>query len=142
MPTRPGPPPASIAALLARLGRLLLAADLLAGPLGDVLPLVGGVVLLRLAGARVGRRAAVVLAGLGDAVALLLVLGVLRARALRQPQRDQPRDRRVQQLRPLVHGSPRALGDQSLMRYRCDTSCRNLSCESKLRHMRHPSRWR
>src|SRR6187549_3147185 len=63
-----------------------LAAHLLARALRHVLPFVGRVVLRGLAGARVARRAAVVLTGLGDAVALLhrggLVLrgvGVLRA---------------------------------------------------------------
>src|SRR5512147_2571438 len=59
------------------LGRLHLAADLLARALRDVLPLVGVVVGLR-AEPRAGvlARAAVVLAGLGDAVALLAVLGL------------------------------------------------------------------
>src|SRR5689334_4887259 len=56
-----------------------LAADLLAGALRHVLPVVRRVVLLGLARARVARGAAVVLPGLGDAVALLhglrLVLG-------------------------------------------------------------------
>src|SRR4051812_37932401 len=55
---------------------LLLAAQLVARALGHVLPLLGHVVLLRLAGAGVLRGAAVVLAGLGDAVALLLFAGL------------------------------------------------------------------
>src|SRR4029078_1355315 len=62
-----------------------LAADLLARAPGNVLPLVGGVVLRVLARARMARRAAVVLARLRDAVAffhrlrLVLGRGVLRA---------------------------------------------------------------
>src|SRR5688572_13573618 len=77
--------PARIAAalLLRRRGLLRLvgglAAQLGAGALGDVLPLVGGVVGLGLAGARMGASevGAVVLAGLGDAVALLLRGGLV-----------------------------------------------------------------
>src|SRR5258708_14516919 len=55
-----------------------LAAELFARSLGHVFPFVAGVVLGRLAGARVARRAAIVLAGFRDAVALLLGAGALR----------------------------------------------------------------
>src|SRR5450432_844999 len=78
-----------------------LAAGLLAASLGHVLPLVGRFVLRRLARARMARGAAVVLPGLGDPVALLLVaavLGVVRIRGLRESQRDEARDRRLHEL--------------------------------------------
>src|SRR5688572_11028171 len=87
------------------LGRLRLAAELLARALGDVLPLVGGIVLLRHARAGVRRGTAVVLSGLGDAVALLAILAVLRLARLREPERDQAGDGGLQQLVAVVHGS-------------------------------------
>src|SRR6185295_17695905 len=53
--------------------------------------------------AGVGRRAAVVLAGLGDPVAFLPVL-VLRVRGLGEAERDHSGDGGLQQLRSGVHG--------------------------------------
>src|ERR1700746_896657 len=86
-----------------------LAAELFAGAPRDVLPLVGRIVLRRLARARVARGAAIVLAGLRDAVALLGFLrrlrwGGLRRRGLREPHRDEARERRLQDLVPGAHG--------------------------------------
>src|SRR5687768_10147053 len=98
------PVPAALATGLLALGRLGLASHLLAGPPGNHLPLVGSVVPLRLAGTAVRRRAAVVLAGLGDAVTLLaLGLGALRARRLSEPCRDQACHGRGEEASFLVH---------------------------------------
>src|SRR3954447_16047488 len=95
--------------------RLLLAPELLARALGDVLPFLGGVVLLRLARARVPRGPAIVLAGLGDAVALLLVAVLGRGIvSVRGAERGEARERGLQELAAVdrVHGhSP---GGQSL----------------------------
>src|SRR5690349_10015838 len=114
MPTRaPGRAP-STPRLLA-LGRLGLAARLLARSLRNVLPLVGRVVLLGLPGAGVRGRAAVVLAGLGDAVALFLVLP-LRGGLLGEAQGDHPGDGGMQQLRFRVHGSPLAAASDLTIR--------------------------
>src|SRR5688572_12856154 len=122
-------------------GRLGLAAEFLAGALGDVLPLVRGIVLLRLARAGVRRGAAIVLAGLGDAVALLAILAVLGLAWLREPERDQAGDGGVQQLVAVVHAGLQC-GNQSPLRKRFEAACRKRSCESKLRHMKQSSRWR
>src|SRR6478672_4727901 len=78
---------ASVGEVLGRLARIgaargrRLAAHLFARALGNVLPVVGGLVAGGLAGARVARGAAVVLPRLGDAVAFLhLGLAVLGGR--------------------------------------------------------------
>src|SRR5262245_60903392 len=80
-----------------------LAAQLGAGALGHVLPLVGAVVDLVLAGARMRARevGAVVLAGLGDAVALFLALLVGRGGGGQQAHGE--------------HGSEGGGGDQTLV---------------------------
>src|SRR5258708_25401349 len=107
-PARPGAMPRALTVLvrptpgrLARIGGAgaRLAAHVFAASLGHVLPFVGRVVLRRLARARMARGAAVVLAGLGDSVALLLaavVLGIVRVRGLREADREDARDRRLQ----------------------------------------------
>src|SRR5205814_7493383 len=82
--------------------RARFSAELLAGALGDVLPFVGSVVARRLAGARMARGAAVVLARLGDAVALFL--RVLGGGVLRRSERDERGDRRRQELLVGRHG--------------------------------------
>src|SRR5450432_2917241 len=109
-PAAPGAVPRVVTALVRPAARRLaragaagahLAAGLLAASLGHVLPLVGRFVPRRLARARMARGAAVVLAGLGDPVALLLdavVLGVVRIRGLREAQREEARDRRLHEL--------------------------------------------
>src|SRR5258708_2394177 len=77
-----------------------LAAELFARSLGHVFPFVAGVVLGRLAGARVARRAAIVLAGFRDAVALLLGAGALRVigeRGVADAQRHDAGDGGLQQ---------------------------------------------
>src|SRR5436190_23859272 len=97
MPARGGMARGGLALLAG--GGLGLPAEFLARPLGDVLPLVGDVVLLRLSGARVLRRAAVVLPGLRDSVAFFLVaLFVLAAGRLRKPDRESARAWRAQDL--------------------------------------------
>src|SRR5512132_1580719 len=76
------------------------AARLLARALRHVLPFVGRVVARGLAGAGVARRAAVVLPGLGDAVALLarrLRVRGLRMGALCRAQREDAGDGGVDQ---------------------------------------------
>src|SRR5947208_2581526 len=81
-------------ALIALLLRGLLAAQLLAGAVGHVLPLGRIAVRLGEAGAGVLRRAAVVLAGLGDAVAFLAVrrlLGRLREAGRTDAEADEGR---------------------------------------------------
>src|SRR5690348_885929 len=91
----------------------LLAPDLLARALGHVLPLVGSVVLLRLAGAGVPGGAAVVLAGLGDAVALLLVLGLRHGVvAVGGAHRDEAREGALEELAAGggVHGRVSGVG--------------------------------
>src|SRR6185436_6629568 len=86
-------------------GGLRLPAEFFARPLGDVLPLVGGLVLLRLARARVLRRAAIVLPGLGDAVAFFLVaLVFLGAGRLREADGEKAREGRVKDLVVGAHG--------------------------------------
>src|SRR6185437_3693299 len=72
----------ALGGLRARLGEL--AAPLLARALGHHLPVRRIVVARRLAGARMARRAAIVLAGRGDAVALLLGSRILGTGARRE----------------------------------------------------------
>src|SRR5258706_3792378 len=81
-----------------RAARGSLAAQLAAGALGHVLPFIRRVVLGGLPGAGVARGAAIVLPGLGDAVALLLraSLGVLGLGRLGHAKRDHARDGRLQ----------------------------------------------
>src|SRR5688572_20878778 len=92
------------AALLA-LRRLGLAAQLLARALRHVLPLLGQVVLLRLAGAGMGGGAAIVLARLGDAVALLALALVLGLCGLGDPQREDAGDGGVDEVALAGHAS-------------------------------------
>src|SRR5258706_12960251 len=88
--------------------RLGLAPELLARPLGNVFPLVGGGVLLRLAGTRVLRRAAIVLPGLGHAVALLRLLCALGVvGGVRETERNHARQRCLKDGLLRVHGSSR-----------------------------------
>src|SRR5260221_13040721 len=97
---------------LGRLGRLgaargSLASELRAGALRHVPPFVGQVVLGGLAGARMARRAAIVLPRLGDAVAFFLraALGVLGIGRLGHAEREHAGDSRLQYL---VAGGHRA----------------------------------
>src|SRR3982750_681888 len=116
-----------------RVRGLLLAAELLAGALRHVLPLLGHVVLLRLAGAGVLRRAAVVLPGLGDAVALLLFAGL---RGGVGPgggtDGDQACECALEELAAGrgIHGVLREV--QFLTRKRWEAWCRNFSCGAKV----------
>src|SRR5258708_1232621 len=89
-----------LAGIGAAAGGRRLAAHLLARALRHVLPFVRRVVLRRLARARMARRAAVVLARLGDAVALLLRRrrGVLRVGVLGGGEREDGGDGGLKQL--------------------------------------------
>src|SRR5258708_12322964 len=100
MPTT-GAPCAAIGALVRPVSRRLagigsgrrgLAAHLVAGALGHVLPFVRRVVAHRLAGAGVARRGATVLAHIDDAITLFLGrgLGVRPACALASARDDPP----------------------------------------------------
>src|SRR5438552_475320 len=79
-----------------------LAAELFAGSLRHVFPLLRRIVPRCLARARMARGAAIVLPGLRDAVALFLGRGlwILRAHALRDAEREHARHGRLQQLVP------------------------------------------
>src|SRR5258706_7131724 len=113
-------------------GRRGLAAHLVASALGHVLPFVRRVVARRLAGARVARRGAIVLAHLDDAITLFLWrgLGVLRGCALGHPQGDDAGDGGLQQLEARGHGvSLNASGpSENARRPGAGTSVANRNC--------------
>ena len=99
----------SYSSVLRRFG---LAAERLARALGDVLPVLRIVVRLRLAraGMRARTRGAVILAGLGDAVALVLVDMILFRGDRRGRYGKQPGNGRGNEGMTLVHGDSSWVG--------------------------------